>query len=176
MDIWYWISNTSAILGILLAIPPVYAAVLYITRDRSLRKKRIEVVRNSNGFTNAALMINIRLPSIRMDVETYIRNNDALKMAGIGANIFELTHPDVIKDENVVDTNFEILKSIRMLENQLKEQGVQRVHLFYAGPAAIATMIGAELSNRFVVLCYQRPVRASASKENYVLWGMLQPL
>ena len=148
--------------------------MIYLTRDRALRKKRLEVIRNSKVFTNAVLMISVGHPSIRVDVETFIRNNEEMKATEIGKNIFELSHKDKVMDESAVDTTYEILKRVREIEEQLKEQGVQRLHLLYAGPSMVAAMIGAELANRFIVLCYQRFSQANG-KENYVLWGELQP-
>lgn len=174
MDGWYWISNFSAVLGIILAIPPVYMAVVYLTRDRERQKKRLEVIRNSKGVTSAVLIINIGQLPIRVDVEKFIKENEELQAEEIGTNIFEYHHKDKILNESAADTLFEILKGIREIEEQLKEKGVQRLHLFYAGPIMPAAMIGAELSNRFIVFCYHNTTDGSR-KQRYVLWGELQP-
>lgn len=167
-------STIADTLGIVLAVPTLYAAVKYLTKERRREKQLIRTISQSNGYTNAALAISIGGPSIRVDVETFLRNNPDLKSVTGGIKFHEFHYAHSISEDKSALQIEEIMIQIRIIENHLKEQGVQRVHLFYAGPTIVATMIGAELANRFRILCYQRPRASADIKENYVCWGLMQ--
>ena len=55
-------------------------------------------------------------------------------------------------DKNKSD---EVMDKLREARREILGKGVKLIHLFYRGPLAIATMIGAELSNGCPVLFYQ---------------------
>lgn len=169
------ISFISSIFGIISFGPIIYAVVVYVFYKRGEKKRRIKVIHDNMGFTNAALIVSLGINSIVVDVKTYIQNNPELKDVIKEENVFEVPFKkDIAHDDKSQSEIDSILNDVREKGRQMKEQGVQRVHLFFAGPAAIAAMVGAELSNQHVVFCYQRPTREPSIKTNYVCWGPMQ--
>ncbi|MEW5762653.1 MAG: SAVED domain-containing protein [Bacillota bacterium] len=62
-----------------------------------------------------------------------------------------------------------LLERLRHQRVAIIRQGATAIHLFYAGPVAVAAMIGAELSNGCPVHVYHY----NSGEGRYVNWGLL---
>lgn len=179
MNAFEIIANISAILGIIGFFPLIFGLTRYIQYTYGIKKRRIKVIHNNSRFTNAALIIGIgSRASIEVPAKKYIANNEELKNSIKEEHIFCLRFVEDISNEEAKATAQieKIVNEIVAYDKELKENGVQRLHLFYSGPSSIAAMIGAELSNRYVVLCYQLASNMGGETPigSYVCWGSMQ--
>jgi len=102
----------------------IYAVVVYVFYKRGEKKRRIKVIHDNTGFTNAALIVSLGINSIVVDVKTYIQNNPELKDVIKEENVFEVPFKkDIAHDDSSQSEIDSILNDVREKGRQMKEQG-----------------------------------------------------
>lgn len=87
--------------------------------------------------------------NIRTTVEGFRQTDNKLKKIPPD-RVFTLAHNQPIKP----DTMPEISRELRNTASEITHAGIDQVHLFYAGPAIVGCLIGAEFANSQQVLLY----------------------
>ena len=161
MDIWNIIDKISTILGLL-----SFSSIIWFVQDKLAAKRRAKAIQNGKNASPAILAVSIGMGSpIEVDVINYINSDVRLrKELGISQTpelpentYFSITIPQRIdftkpssRDASLLDFD----QKLTAISAQMKEIGINRVHLFYGGPAVLAAKIGAKFSNRCTVLAY----------------------
>lgn len=168
------------ILGIVSFFPIVYAAYKYLTNERHKKKLRIRIIENKEHVTCAALAICMGQPtSIENQVKVFIKNNENMRKEfkvelednDIG-NVFSIHVQDQLIRDNSVAIDI-LRKKLVTTQNVIKENAINRIHLFYQGPVSAVSVVAAELANRFTVLCYQYD-RSACEADSYYFICLMQ--
>ena len=161
MDIWNIIDKISTILGLL-----SFSSIIWFVQDRFAAKRRAKAIKKGKNASPAILAVSIGMGStIEVDVVNYINSDVRLrKELGIPQTpelpentFFSITLPERIDFTNQHTRETALLdfdRKLTAIGAQMKEIGINRVHLFYSGPSVLAAKIGAKFSNRCTVLAY----------------------
>lgn len=139
------------VIGLIIAVPVFWTWIDVVFGERRRRRRRFREVRRQPGQRPAILIVDLLTGrDIRLAVERY-----------------RAAHPDLneIPPERIVvvsrerrltaDDMPELAQEIRNAGARLMASGVDTVHYFHAGPAAVAAIVGAELANAHRVMLYQ---------------------
>ena len=160
-DFWGLIDKISAILGLL-----SFSSIIWYIQNMRAAKRRANAIKKGKNASPAILAVSVGIGSpIEVDVISYINNDVRLrKELGISKTpelpenmYFSITIPERIDFLNAHSTETALRDFDRKLDtvsSQLKELGINRLHLFYCGPSVLAAKIGAKFSNRCTVLAY----------------------
>lgn len=131
------------VVGLVLAIPVFWTWWQVVFGERRRQRKLFQELRKAKGTRPGILILDL-LPgrNVRMQVEQYRQQDDVLK-----------TIPDerleqVIRSEWLTPEAMPKLhEEIRWKLDRLMQQGVNRIHLFLAGPVVGAAVAGAAMGN-----------------------------
>ncbi|CAL1241051.1 hypothetical protein [Candidatus Methylocalor cossyra] len=155
-------------IGLILAVPVFWTWIdLSLLRGRRHRRW-LEQVRREPGRRPAILIVDLKPEAdIRAQVENFRMTDPQLR------EIPEARIGRVFRDRalSVADLPA-LLDEVRDRGAEFMRQGVDTIHLFYAGPLAPMAMIGAQFANGFKVLVYQHRPGSGGGYEN---WGPLRP-
>lgn len=154
----------ATVVGLVLAIPIVWTWLdLVIGRKRRARSWLREV-RSDPGQRPALLLVDLLVDKdILAQMERYIAGRPELaaipndRRYRLGRN--KRLGPDDLAD---------LASEIRARSADIARAGCDTVHCLYAGPAAVAALIGAEFANGTRCMIYQH------SQGNYENWGPLR--
>lgn len=177
-----WLGTVADILGIITALVAVPAVIRFLFYEPK-RRKEIEKLMNEKG-KSAVLAVGLgeKAEGMKSQVMRFVNGNPSLlEQAGgellEGINFFTLENltnlPKKDKDEGLYAQKpeqylHEFIQDVNKTMVIMAENGINRIHLFYQGPAILAAPLGAALSNRFAVTCYHY------SKSDYYAVGFLQ--
>lgn len=167
------LSIVSDILSVVTAGIALYG--MFWVFPKKWRQRKIQALNPQPGTRSGVLVIG--LGSKAANMESYVRNYlesqpELMEQLGgkldKGTNLYLLIEkknlpepidkiggkPGGTVDIKAVDYISEIIDKLNSTMGQMANVGISRLHLFYQGPAILATVIGAALGNRFTVLCY----------------------
>jgi hypothetical protein len=154
-------------LGVILAFPVFWTWYDVVVGQQRRRRRWFEHVRREPGQRPAILIVDLKADAdIRAQVENFRMGDERLR------EIPEARIGRVFRDKPLaIEDLAELLAEVRNRAADFMRQGVDTVHLFYAGPLAPMAMIGAQFSNGFKVLVYQHRPGSGGVYDN---WGPLQ--
>ncbi|QGT99809.1 hypothetical protein SYNTR_1216 [Candidatus Syntrophocurvum alkaliphilum] len=164
------VSYIGSITSIIAFIPVLYALWLLITVTKK-RKQELERIRREPGQRPVFLIVDALVDQdIQAQVENYIANQPEFEQFKRNGTIpkdmiIYYSHNYEINNSNID----KIVKDIRKSKSQIQKKGVDKIHLFMAGPIMLAAVIGAELSNMTSTLIYQ-----NTPNKGYECWGPMQ--
>ena len=154
-------------IGLILAVPVFWTWIdLSLLRGRRHRHW-LEQVRREPGRRPAILIVDLKAGAdIRTQVENFRMGDPQLR------EIPEAHVGRVFRDKPLaIEDLADLLGEVRNHAADFMRQGVDTIHLFYAGPLAPMAMIGAQFANGFKVLVYQHRPGSGGVYDN---WGPLQ--
>lgn len=164
MDVWGIIDRLSQITGIL-GFLPILGTLWLVWRIERRRRRELRTIRETPGTRPAVLIVDVGEGSIRPAVENWLRQQEELQDFPT-ERIYHLDHPDQRLEADRIDS---FMEEFRKVERVIMDGGCDKIHLFYRGPAVLAAMVGAELSNRTTVILYHK----NPNDSHYVHWGPL---
>jgi hypothetical protein len=155
-------------LGLVLAVPVFWTWWDVVIGRRRRRQRWFDQVRREPGQRPAILLVDLKSNmDIRVQVENFRMGEEGLK------DIPEERIARVFRDKPLTPEAIpELLYEVRDRSAEFMRQGIDTIHLFYAGPLAPMAMIGASFGNGFRVLVYQHQPGSGGRYEN---WGPLKP-
>lgn len=145
----------------------VVAIFSKVTLGQKLREKAVLKKLSSGVGGNAAILIVDLNPrkDIKLEVEHFRQNSPELNK--IPKKLVKtIARKKQITPEDIPD----IVMDLRKATAEFSGQAVDLIHLFYAGPTTVPSVIGAELVNGCRVLLYQH----AAGEGGYENWGPLR--
>lgn len=132
--------------------------------ERNFLKRTANEVGNRPGI----LVVDL-LPSrnIEQAVDRFRQSNEQLK-AIPKELVFKIDYSRPMSAESMPD----LANDLRKMAGVALNHGVDVLHVFYAGPAIAAALVGAEFSNTFRVILYHHNTNDSANA--YENWGLLK--
>ncbi len=152
-------------ISLLLAIPVIWTWIILLGEKRQ-KKKIWKEARKTTGNLPAVLIIDM-LPDkdISSNIRQYLNTEKSFK---------KLPEERIISlcwDKSLVPEDMpEFATKLRKKIGEIYQTGADRIHLFFAGPAVAATVIGSELSNNIPTTLYQFDV----TKGSYINFGPLK--
>lgn len=170
LEISNWVVNyldgLSIIVGFIAFIPIVWTWYsLTLGQARKERRWAKNALASLKDKEHGILIIDL-LPNtdVRIQVEKYARNNEQLK---------EIEKDKIIcinHEKHATPETLTILsKQLQQAHRNIQQQGIDVVHLFFAGPAIAATLIGVEFANSLPVILYHK----DKSSAHYTIFGLM---
>lgn len=154
--------------GLILAVPVFWTWYDVVIGQRRRYRRWFAEIRREPGQRPAILIVDLKADAdIRAQVENFRLGESGLK------DIPEERIGRVFRDRPLVLESLPaLLAEVRDRSAEFMRQGVDTIHLFYAGPLAPMAMIGAAFGNGFRVLVYQHRPGSGGRYDN---WGPLKP-
>lgn len=146
-----YLDGIGIILGIISAIPIFWTWYsITIGQKRKERQWTKNAIENIHGKIQCVLIIDL-LPNkdIKTPVCRYLKQNEYLKDIP-DELILQINHETLTTPENLT----ELAKELQQVHRDLQKLGADSIHLFFAGPAVAATLVGAEFGNSIPVYLY----------------------
>jgi hypothetical protein len=141
----------SIVVGIALAIPVVWTWFDVVFGERRRRReRRLDVI--AAPADRPALLVMDLLTGVEVthQVEAFRQQDPVL--SGIPAERIVV----ISRDRRVEAHHMpELVAEIRAARKRLLETGVDRIHLFFAGPGVVAAVVGAQFANGTTVILHQ---------------------
>ncbi len=153
------------VVGLIAAVPIFWTWWQVVFGERRRIRRLYRELRANPGNRPGILLCDF-LPGrdARLQVEQFRQRSEELKRVP-AARIVTIVHEKQITPDAVPALQDKLRRAARALMGE----GVDRIHLFYAGPAALAAMIGAEFANMPVTVYQYAP-----SSGSYVSFGPLR--
>ncbi len=153
------------VLGIITAIPIFWTWwQVVFGEQRRIRRTYRELRENPGERPGIIIFDLLKGKDARLQVENYRQGVEGLK------NVPEERIVTVSRDKHITPDDIpELQREIRNAARALMTQGVDKIHLFYGGPAMVAAMIGAEFSNMPAIIHQYDPPNGT-----YVNFGPLR--
>lgn len=167
MGFWDFIDKASQVTGLVtdfIGLPSILITLGLVWGRERRRKRELQAIRETPGVRPAVLIVDVGEGSIRPAVENWLRQQVAFQDFPPD-RIHHLDHPDQRLEVEQIDT---FMDGFRQTERKIMNSGCDKIHLFFRGPAVLAAMIGAELSNRTTVILYHKNPNS-----DYANWGPL---
>ena len=151
----HWIMTVldpiTVVVGLIIAVPVIWTWIDVVFGQPRRRRRWFREVRQQPGQRPAILILDLLTGrDIRLAVEHYRVGHDGLR------DIPEDRIVTVSRSHRITaDDMPDLSRDIRMAASTLIVAGVDTVHYFHAGPAAVAAVVGAELANAHRVMVYQ---------------------
>lgn len=156
----------SIVVGLIAAVPIFWTWWQVIFGEQRRRRRWLAEISLQPGERPGILIIDL-LPG--KDIEASVRHcvagDDALKTVPNG-RVAAIKRDVAFKPEDIPT----YAENLRQAGRRLLDAGCDVIHLFYAGPAVGAAIVGAELSNGPRILLYHY------EQGHYVRFGPLEPL
>jgi len=124
----------------------------------------IKKIRENPGERPAILIVDLLVgKNVRGAVEQFISKSEALSKVDAD-RIFEINWKEAATPDQMKKLNDEL----REISSKILERGADVVHVFYAGPAICAMLVGRQLANTVPVLIYHN------GTSGYENWGPLR--
>lgn len=146
-----YLDPISVVVGLLLSIPVLLTFWEIWFGRRRRERKWLRQIRSESGCRPAILIVDL-LPGkdIRAAFEHFRQGDEGLRAIPDDRII------PVRRDERLdPDAMADLAHEIRDASAELIAAGADTIHFFYAGPAVVAAIVGAELANTARVLVYQ---------------------
>lgn len=147
-DLWTWLDRGSILLSYVTLITLIFAAVQGVRLVRDYRRRQRELQKLAVGSSSRPVALAI---SFGGSIETAVKDFLAQRYPGATIPVREYQETGEVTTQNV----FRHLNQLRLLKERLQSEGVSEVHLFYKGPLAVATGLGAIFDNWVTVKVYQ---------------------
>jgi hypothetical protein len=146
-----WLDPVGVVVGILIAVPVFWTWWDVVFGDRRRRRRWFHQARSAPGETPAILIVDLLSgKDVRATVERFRGQQEALREVPAERVVLvargERLDPDDLP---------EVHKEVRAAAGRFTAMGVDAIHYFHAGPAAVAAIVGAELANACRVIVYQ---------------------
>jgi hypothetical protein len=139
------------VVGLIIAVPVVWTWIDVVFGERRRKRRWFREARSRPGQRPAILIVDLlAAKEIRPAVEHYRHTHDALR-AIPEDRILTISRAKRLCAEDMP----ELAEEVRAAAGKLIAAGVDTVHYFHAGPAAVAAIVGAELGNAQRVIVYQ---------------------
>lgn len=154
-ELTHWIMTVldpiGVVVGLAIAVPVIWTWIDVVFGERRRRHRWFREVRRQPGQRPAILIVDLLTGrDIRLAVERYRAAHQDLKEVPAERIVL------VSRDRRLqADDMPELAREIRAAAGRLIAAGVDTVHYFHAGPAAVAAVVGAELGNAHRVMLYQ---------------------
>lgn len=159
-----FLDKFSIVLSIVLAIPVIWTWCELMGR-RKRRKQWMQDMQRTGGQRPSILVIDYLRgeKEMRASLESY-RNKEQVLREIKEDMVFTLES----KREHLNPSDIpDFVDDLREKVAELSRTGTDTIHLFYGGPATLATFVGRELGNGCQVILYQY------TQSSYVSWGPL---
>lgn len=146
------------VVGIISFIPFVFATLFLL--GKALRyKKIIKTLKQNRGENPVAIAIGVSGQDIQGQVKAFlIRQKNEMPIRAY------------VKEGGITPENLQgVLQEIWKIKKDLTDEGVNEVHLFFAGPVSLGIAIGAMLDNWVPVKVYQKNITTG----DYEFWTLL---
>lgn len=147
-----WLDPIGVVVGLIIAIPVFWTWWDVVFGRRRRERRWFGEIRRNPGNRPGILIIDLLTGrDVRPAVESFRQKEAALRV------IPEDHIVTVRRDQKLTPKMMPGLQhELRRAAATLLKRGVDTIHYFHAGPAAIAAMVGAEFANSMRVLVYQR--------------------
>lgn len=163
---WAWSGRIAALVGIIIAIPVFWTWWQVVFGERSRHRRWLVQVSREPGARPSALVIDL-LPG--RDISTCVQAY--LAEAGIDLKIPEQRRATVTRERALNPNEMDALARDGLEAHaRLLKTGTDVIHVFFAGPAVAAMMLGAHLRNGPRCLIYHY------DQGRYRPYGPLEPL
>jgi len=154
----------SIVLSILFAMPVFWTWYEIIFAAKRRRKKMLVEINKKPVGISSIFIVDLN-PDLKIDSQVihWREMNSDIKIPD--DRIYKTSRQKNLSSSDSLD----IISDIRKNMAKMAESGVDTVYLFYSGPVAFATIVGAELANKFKVFSMQYRVG------KYENWGSLKP-
>jgi len=146
-----YLDGTGILVGLITAIP-IFWTWYSLTWGQKRKEKRwtYNAIHNIHGKIHAVLIVDL-LPNkdIKTPVLRYLKQHQTLNTIDEGW-IFCINHQTTVTP----DTLTSLAKELQEIHKSLQRLGADSLHLFFAGPAIAATLVGAEFGNSIPVYLY----------------------
>ncbi len=160
-----YLDPIGVVVGLVVAVPVFWTWWQVVFGEkRRMRRLYKEVQENPGERPGIIIFDFLKGKDARLQVENFRRQADGLKDVP-NERIITLSHDKHITPEDIPG----LQQKIRSAARELMIGGVDRIHLFYGGPAAVAAMIGAEFSNMPATIYQYDPTHGT-----YVNFGPLR--
>lgn len=146
-----WLDPIGVVLGILVAVPIVWTWWDVVFGSRRRRRRWFREASTARGEAPAILIVDL-LPGkdVRALIERFRAQDQALN--GIPADrVIQVSRSERLGPDDML----ELHRDVRAAAARFMAMGVDVIHYFHAGPAAVAAIVGAELANGCRVVVYQ---------------------
>jgi len=152
------------LLGIGIAIPIVWTWIEVVWGTRRRRRRAFEDARKNPGRRPGMLILDLlQGKDVKVAVEIFRQQTQELK-AVPDSRVFRIERTSRIRPQDMLL----LMQEIRGSAGKIAAEGIDVIHYFHAGPAVLASLVGAEFKNSCRVLLYQHQA------DGYVLFGPLQ--
>jgi hypothetical protein len=146
-----WLDPIGVVVGILIAVPVFWTWWDVVLGAERRRRRWFREACRLPGEAPAILIVDL-LPGkdVRTSVERFRSQQEGLREVSAGRVVL-VARGDRLGPEDMPKLHEEV----RIAAGRFLAMGVDVVHYFHAGPAAIAAIVGAELGNACRVIVYQ---------------------
>lgn len=146
-----WLDPIGVVLGVLIAVPVVWTWWDVVIGDRRRRRRWFREAGRAPGDVPAILIVDL-LPGkdIGAAVERFRRRQEGLREVA-PERVVVVSRGERLEPEAMPDLH----REVRAAAGRFTAMGVDTIHYFHAGPAAVAAIVGAELANGCRVIVYQ---------------------
>lgn len=146
-----WLDPIGVVVGLVISVPVFWTWWDVVFGRRRRERRWFYEIRRTPGNRPGILIVDLLVgKDVRPAVERYRQQVSELQ-AIPEERILVIRRDAKLTPEAVPDFQ----RELRRTAAELLKQGVDTVHCFYAGPAAVAAMVGAEFANGARMLVYQ---------------------
>lgn len=152
------------VLGIVSAVP-IFWTWYSLTWGQKRKEKAWtkSAIQNIHGKIHGVLIVDLLLGTdIKTQVTRYLKQNEQLKDTP-SDYIIHINLETSTTAENLTDIAHELQNAHRAFQ----KMGTDRIHLFFAGPAVAATLVGVEFGNSIPVYLYNHDKNPDKSYVNF---------
>lgn len=141
--IMIYLDPIGIVVGLVLAIPVFWTWWQVVFGEQRRQRKLFQELRKAKGTCPGILILDL-LPgrNVRMQVEQYRQQDNVLK-AIPDDRLEQISRSKKLTPETMLELHTEIRQKL----DALMQQGVNRIHLFLAGPVVGAAIVGAAMGN-----------------------------
>lgn len=159
-----WLDPIGVVVGLLIAIPVFWTWYDVVWGRRRHRRRMFRQALADAGIRPAVLVVDL-LPGREVHTQVAHFLAGVQELADIPPERqFRLERSQTLKPDDLPD----LARELRKLAARIAEAGCDTVHCFYAGPTAVAALIGAEFANSVRCLMYQH------QQGRYENWGPIR--
>jgi hypothetical protein len=141
----------SIVVGIALAVPVMWTWFDVVFGERRRRRERRRQIIEKRGDRPAILIVDLLTGvDVRHQVEAFLQQ-DAELAAIPRDRVVEISRNRRVEAHHMPG----LAEEIRAARAQLADAGSDRIHFFFAGPAAVAAVVGAQFANGCTVILHQ---------------------
>lgn len=149
--IYEWLDPIGVVVGLIVTVPVFWTWWDIVFGRRQREQRWFREIRAQSGTRPAILIVDLLQDrDVKMAVERFRQKIPALKTIP-EERIVTVARSHHLKPEEVAA----LQRDLRDAAARLLKCGVDTIHYFHAGPAAVAAMVGAEFANTARVLVYQ---------------------